>query len=148
MDNEKYCEKEREESKDRGNRSIVFPLRKETCCNENFRTALWTGEYLQVTVMTIQPGCEVGLEFHDDLDQFFYIESGVASVYMGKAKQCVRFLGKVMPNYAVIVPAETWHNIVNEQSVPLKMFSVYAPPKHPFGTVHRTKMDSDLAEKD
>ena len=137
---------ENETGKDCGGKPVVCPLRKETCCNGNFRTALWTGENLQVTLMTIQPGCEVGLEIHEELDQFFYIEAGVASVYMGKMKQCLRFFGKAMPNYAVIIPADTWHNIVNEQSIPLKLFSVYAPPQHPFGTVHKTKRDADLAE--
>lgn len=146
MDYEKCYEREHRESKDRGNQPLVFPLRRETCCNENFRTALWTGKDLQVTVMHIPSGGEVGLEIHEDLDQFFYIEAGVATVYMGKTKPCVRLVAKATPNCAVVIPNETWHNIVNEQSVPLKMFSVYAPPKHPFGTVHKTKMDADLEE--
>ena len=133
-------------NEDKGGRSVLLPLRKEVCCNENFRKAVWTGEYAQITVMTIPPKGEIGLEIHENLDQIFYVENGIASVYMGKMKQCVQYVGKASSGCAVVIAADTWHNIVNEHAVPLKMFSVYAPKKHPFGTVHRTKKDADEAE--
>lgn len=133
-------------SEDLGNVPAIINIHKEACSNPYFRKAIWTGDYLQVTVMSIPAGGEIGLELHEDTDQFIRIEYGIASVYMGKTKQDVKFLGNANPNFAVLVPAGTWHNIINEQKVPLKVYSIYAPPHHPVGTIHRTKFDADLAE--
>lgn len=132
---------------DLGNQPAVVNIDKETKCNNNYRKAIWTGEHLQVTVMSIIPGGEIGLEIHENLDQFLRVEYGVASVYMGKTKPDVKFLGNANDNYAIIIPAGTWHNIINEQNIPLKMYSVYAPPKHPIGTVQKTKFEADLSEE-
>ena len=121
-------------------------IHSETLCNQNFRTALWTGKHLQVTVMSIPVGGEIGLEMHDDLDQFIKIENGCASFYMGHTKQNVQYCGNINSNYAILVPAGTWHNIINTCTTPLKVYSVYAPPKHPYNTIHKTKLDSDLSE--
>lgn len=133
-------------SKDLGNKPTVINIHNETLCNENFRTAIWTGKHLQATLMSIPCGGEIGLEIHENLDQLLKIESGQANVYMGKNKNCITFMGTVNQNYAILIPAGTWHNVINACQQPLKMFSVYAPPQHPFGTVHKTKFDSDLAE--
>ena len=121
----------------------LINIRKETACNSTFRTVLWTGEHLQVTVMSIPVGGEIGLERHDHLDQFIKIEGGCANVYMGECKDKVQFVGKVNANYAVIIPAGTWHNIFNACSCPLKLYSIYAPPQHPFGTILKTKSDEE-----
>ncbi len=137
---------ESENRKDFGAKPGVINIHKETLSNNNFRTAIWTGEYLQVTVMSIPVGGEIGLESHNDLDQFIRIEHGCANVYMGKTKQNVKFIGKIDENYAIVVPSGTWHNVINACTCPLKVYSVYAPPKHPFGTVHETKLDSDLSD--
>ena len=131
---------------DLGNQPTIVNIHKEVCSNNNFRKAIWTGEHLQVTVMSIPAGGEIGLEHHENVDQFIKVEYGVASVYMGKTKQDVKFVGNANSNYAILVPAGTWHNIINEQSTPLKVYSVYAPPQHPIGTIHKTKFDSDLSE--
>jgi mannose-6-phosphate isomerase-like protein (cupin superfamily) len=80
------------------------------------------------------------------LDQFIKVESGLADVYMGESKQRVKKIGKINPNCAVVVPSGTWHNIINACGCPLKVYSVYAPPKHPIGTIHKTKLDSDLSD--
>lgn len=137
---------ETESNKDLGAKPSIINIHNETMCNQNFRTAIWTGEYLQVTVMSIPVGGEIGLEHHEDLDQFIRVEGGSANVYMGKTKQTVKCLGKVNDNYAIVIPSGTWHNIINACTCPLKVYSVYAPPKHPFGTVHETKLDADLSE--
>ena len=121
-------------------------IHKEAICNNNFRTVIWTGEHLQVTVMSIPVGGEIGLEMHDNLDQFIRIESGCANVYMGDTKQNVKYMGKLNSNYAIIIPSGAWHNVINTCSCPLKIYSVYAPPKHPYATVHETKLDSEIAE--
>ena len=124
----------------------LINIRNETICNHNFRRAIWTGEHLQVTVMSIPVGGEIGLEKHDNLDQFIRVEYGEASVYMGKTKQNLKFIGNANCNYAIVIPAGMWHNLINEQNIPLKVYSIYAPPKHPIGTIHKTKLDADLAE--
>lgn len=111
--------------------------------NKNYRTALWTGEHLQVTLMSIPVHGDIGLEMHPNLDQFIRIESGNALVKMGKSKSNLDFEQRVNGNYAVIVPAGTWHNIINVSNTPLKLYSVYAPPQHPYGTIHKTKSDAE-----
>lgn len=133
-------------SGDLGNKPTIINIHKEVCSNTYFRKSIWTGDFLQVTVMSIPAGGEIGLEIHEGLDQFIRIEYGVASVYMGKTKQDVKFVGNANSNYAVLIPSGTWHNIINEQTSPLKVYSIYAPPKHPIGTIHKTKFDADLAE--
>ena len=133
-------------SKDQGAKPQLLNIHNETCRNTNFRTTLWTGERLQLTVMCIPVGGEVGLEYHEDVDQFFQVESGYARVYMGKTKQTVTCFGIADSNSAIIVPQKTWHNVINAGRTALKLYSIYAPPEHPFGTVHNTKLDSDLAE--
>ena len=137
---------ETEHNKDSGVKPGVINIHNETMSNCYFRRAIWTGKHLQVTVMSIPVGGEIGLEIHEDLDQFIRVESGCADVYMGTTKQNVKFIGKINSDYAIVVPSGTWHNVINACSCPLKMYSVYAPPKHPLGTIHKTKLDSDLSE--
>ena len=134
------------DNKDLGPKPSIINIRNEALTNDNFRTAIWSGEHLQVTVMSIPVGGEIGLEMHDNLDQFIKVESGCAKVYVGKTKQDVKFAGNVNANCAIVVPHGTWHNIINACGCPLKLYSIYAPPQHPFGTVHKTKLDSDLSE--
>lgn len=115
--------------------------------NNNFRTALWTGEHLQLTLMSIPVGGEIGLELHPDHDQFLRIEEGQGMVKMGNQKDNMNFQEEVYDDYAIIIPAGTWHNLINTGNIPIKLYSIYAPPKHPHGTVHRTKEDAEAAEK-
>lgn len=131
---------------DLGGEPAIINIHKEACSNTFYRKTIWTGDFLQVTVMSIPAGGEIGLELHEDTDQFIRIEYGIASVYMGKTKQDVKFIGNANQDCAVLVPAGTWHNIINEQKMPLKVYSIYAPPHHPIGTIHKTKFESDLAE--
>ena len=126
-----------------GAKASVINIRNEVISNQNFRKAVWTGEYLQVTVMSIPVGGEIGVEMHDNLDQLIKVESGCATVYMGKEKDALKEVGYVNNNYAILIPAGTWHNVVNRCLCPLKVFSIYAPPQHPFDTVHKTKEDAD-----
>ena len=133
-------------SKCEKNFSPIINVKKLMCFNDNFRKEIWTGTYSQITAMSIPAGGEIGLELHDDLDQILVIEYGIASVYTGKTKNSVIFKGCANVECAVIIPAGTYHNIINEQSCPLKLFSIYAPPKHPVGTIHKTKFDSDLED--
>ena len=124
----------------------VIDIYKLSCANEYFRREIWTGEYSQITIMSIPSGGEIGLEFHDDLDQILVVEYGSANVYTGKTKSAVRYSGVANDNSIIIIPAGTWHNVINNRNVPLKLFSVYAPPKHPIGIIHKTKFESDLTD--
>lgn len=96
--------------------------------------------------MCIPVGGEIGLERHEDTDQFLRIESGCALVKMGCAPNELTKQQRADGSFAILVPAGTWHNILNVGSVPLKLYSVYAPPKHPVGTVDLTKRDAEKRE--
>lgn len=126
----------------------VDDIERATLDNPHFRQVLFTGQNLQLTVMTIPPGGEVGLEMHEGLDQFIRIESGTARVTMGPAEDQVDETHDVGDDWVAIIPGGTWHNVVNVGDEPLKLYSLYSPPEHPDGTVHETKADSDADEHD
>lgn len=129
--------------KDYGPNPLVIDIEETTDTNNNFRTALWTGNRLQVTVMSIPVGESIGLEIHPETDQFIRIEQGIGFVQMGDERTNLTFERRAFDNFAVIIPAGKWHNITNIGSVPLKVYSIYAPPNHPKGTVHKTKKDAE-----
>ncbi len=131
---------------DHGPDPYVTDIEAATLGNEAYRRTLWTGRNLQLTVMTIQPGHDIGLEVHEDHDQFLRIESGTAAVRMGPARDDLGFEATVGDDDAVFVPAGSWHNLTNIGDEPLTLYSVYAPPEHPHGTVHGTKEEADAAE--
>ena len=115
--------------------------------NPFFRRALWTGTHLQLTLMCIPPGGEIGLEMHSNLDQFLRLEQGDGRVMMGRTQNNLTYQRNVADDYVVFIPAGTWHNLVNTGNEPIKLYSIYAPVQHPAGTVHCTKADSDAAEE-
>ena len=100
----------------------------------------------QMTLMTIPVGGEVGLEVHSDTDQFLRIEQGSAKVLMGPESDDLSSEWSAKDDWAIFVPAGTWHNIVNDGDEPLKMYSIYAPAHHPHGTIHPTFEDAMAAE--
>lgn len=134
------------DAKDYGPEPFVLDIEAATLANDRYRTTLWTGKHLQMTVMSIEPGHDIGLEVHDDHDQFLRIEAGRARVQMGPAKDRLPFDREVEDDWAVFIPAGSWHNVTNIGDAPLKLYSIYAPPEHPHGTVHATKAESDAAE--
>ncbi|MFP7171751.1 cupin domain-containing protein [Terribacillus sp. 7520-G] len=127
---------------DYGNSPYVVDIEQATEQNHFFRTALWTGKHLQLTLMSIRPGEDIGLERHPDIDQFLRIESGHGLVQMGVRKENLDHQQYVQDDFAIFVPAGTWHNIINTGHTPLKLYTIYAPPEHPYGTVHRTKQEA------
>lgn len=132
--------------KDYGKTPFVINIEKAAVQNRTFRTAIWTGEHLQVTLMSIPAGESIGLEVHPDTDQFLRIEEGQGVVQMGDAEDRLNFEKNVHDNDAIMVPAGKWHNLTNTGNSPLKLYSIYAPPEHPYGTVHRTKAEAMAAE--
>lgn len=133
--------------KDYGAEPFVVNIEDVTKQNNNFRTALWTGKHLQLTLMSINVGEDIGLEIHPNLDQFIRIEEGQGIVMMGDRKDNLDFQRKVYDDYAFIIPAGTWHNLINTGNKPIKLYSIYAPPQHPYGTIHETKADAEAAEQ-
>lgn len=128
--------------RDYGAEPFVMNMEEATIGNDTFRTALWTGMHLQLTLMSIPVGESIGLEVHPDTDQFLRIEQGDGLAQMGINKNNLNFQRRVYDNSAIIVPAGTWHNLINIGNIPLKLYSIYAPPKHPKGTVHLAKADA------
>lgn len=129
--------------RDCGPKPFVADIDRLTEQNGNYRIALWTGCHLQVTLMCIPCGGEIGLEVHPDTDQFIKIEDGEGVAMMGSGEECLNFQCPLCSGYAVFVPAGTWHNIINTGCHPLKIYTIYAPPHHPHGTVQRTKAQAD-----
>jgi len=117
-----------------------------TLDNSNFRTVVFTGDHTQLTLMRLAPGEEIGWESHHDRDQFLRLEQGQARVDLGTGKDAVDESHEVEDDWAFIVPAGVWHNVVNIGSDDVKLYSLYSPPEHPDGTIHRTKAEADAAE--
>ncbi len=126
----------------------VDDVQRATLRNTDFRRVLFTGRQTQLTVMRLAPGEEIGVEKHDHLDQFLRIEQGSARVTFGPSADQVDEEHDVGDDWAVIVPGGVWHNVVNTGDGDLKLYSLYSPPEHPDGTVHRTKADADASEHD
>lgn len=124
----------------------VGDIEQATVENETFRTVLFTGEHSQLTVMRIAPGDDIGSERHADHDQFLRVEQGNARVELGATKHVVDETYEVEADWAVVVPAGVWHNLVNTGEGDLKLYSIYSPAEHPDGTVHETKADAEAAE--
>ena len=129
------------ELKDFGPAPYVVDIEDATVENETFRTALWTGKFLQMTVMSIPVGGDIGFEVHHDTDQFLRLEQGRGLVQMGPTKDEFTFEQEVEDDWAVLVPTGVWHNITNIGDVPMKVYTIYAPPHHAHGTVHQTQAD-------
>jgi mannose-6-phosphate isomerase-like protein (cupin superfamily) len=126
----------------------VGDIEEATLSNEEFRTVLHTGGHLQLTVMRLGPGEEIGREVHPHLDQFIRVEAGSARVELGLSSDRVDETHDLAGDWAVVIPAGVWHNVANAGQAEVKLYSLYAPPEHPPGTVHRTKAEADAAEHD
>jgi mannose-6-phosphate isomerase-like protein (cupin superfamily) len=120
----------------------VGPIEKATQENEYFRQVLFTGKHLQLVVMSLQPKEEIGNEVHKQVDQFFRIEEGRAKFVLNGTEEHLVGAGG-----AVVVPAGTYHNVINTSPTkPLKLYTIYTPPQHPDVTVHKTKAEAEAAE--
>ncbi|MFE4814497.1 cupin domain-containing protein [Peribacillus simplex] len=135
------------EAKDYGSKPFVVNINEASKQNTAYRTAIWTGKHLQVTLMSLKVGEDIGLEIHPNVDQFLRIEQGQGVVQMGNRQDNLNFVRNVYDDNAIMIPAGTWHNVTNTGNIPLKLYSIYAPPNHPFGTVHVTKADALASEE-
>ena len=130
---------------DYGPNPYVINVKNAAMKNTNFRTALWTGCHMQMTLMSIPVCSDIGLEVHEDTDQVIRVEEGMGCVKMGYNRNCLGYEQRLQVGDVVFVPVGTWHNIINTGNCPLKLSTIYAPPHHPAGTVHRTKEDAQRA---
>ncbi len=120
----------------------IGPIEKVTEKNKYFRQVLFTGKHLQLVVMSLKAKEQIGNEVHEQVDQFFRIEEGRAKFILDGTEEHIVGAGG-----AVVVPAGTFHNVINTSPTkPLKLYTVYTPPQHPDGTVHKAKAEADAAE--
>jgi mannose-6-phosphate isomerase-like protein (cupin superfamily) len=107
-----------------------FDIERATKENSDYRSVAWSGRYLQVTLMSIPPGGEIGLEAHPQTDQFLRLDAGRGLVQMGASKDSLTFEKEVSNGWCVLVPAGTWHNITNTGTTPMQVYTIYAPAHH------------------
>jgi mannose-6-phosphate isomerase-like protein (cupin superfamily) len=131
-----------------GTLAWVADIEAATVENSDFRRVLFTGGRLQLTVMSLAPGENIGWEMHEDLDQFLRIEEGSGTLRLGRNSDSIDEEHPLSDDWAIVVPGGTWHDVVNTGDSPLKLYSVYGPPDHPDGTVHRTKADAEADHHD
>lgn len=122
-------------------KGFVQDIEELTKDNDNFRKVVYTGKYLQLVLMTLQPGEEIGSEVHEDHDQFFRVEDGKGEVIIDNQTH------QIEDDDAVIVPAGARHNVINTGDEPLKLYTIYGPPEHRDGVIHDTKENADASEE-
>lgn len=123
-----------------------FDLETATVENTNYRAVAWTGKHLQLTLMSIPVGEDIGLEAHPETDQFLRLDAGRGRVQMGPAEDQLDVEHEVEDGWAIFVPAGTWHNVTNIGDEPMRLYAVYAPVHHATGTVHPTAGDAEQDE--
>lgn len=132
---------------DIGPKPQSFDIEDATKENTNYRSVAWSGRYLQVTLMSIPAGKDIGLEAHPETDQFLRLDAGQGRVQMGPAKDRLTFDKEVSDGWCVLVPAGTWHNITNTGTEPMQLYAIYAPVHHAAGKVHKTAEDAEADEE-
>lgn len=135
------------ELKDFGKDPFVINIEDATLQNEEYRLALWTGELLQVTLMSIPPGSDIGGEIHNENDQFLRLEAGRGKVIMGESKDNISFEKEVGPDDVILIPKGLYHNVSTVGDEPMKIYSIYGPAHHDHGTLHETKEAAMEAEE-
>lgn len=130
---------------DNGPKPNAFDIETATRENRNYRTTAWTGKYLQVTLMSIEPGSSIGLEVHPETDQFLRLDAGQGRCVMGPSKDQLDFQQDVSDGWSIQVPAGVWHDVINTGDEPMQVYAVYAPSHHAQGIVQET---AEQAEQD
>jgi mannose-6-phosphate isomerase-like protein (cupin superfamily) len=142
-----WMEEERMTIKDIGPQPQSFDLEKATLENTTYRTVALSGKYLQLTLMSIPVGGDIGLEAHPQTDQFLRLDAGRGRVQMGPTKDQLDFDREVEDGWSIFVPAGTWHNITNIGDEPMQLYTVYAPDHHAPGKIHATAADAEHDEE-
>ncbi len=132
---------------DIGPQPFSFDLEEATVTNTTYRTVVWTGTYLQITLMSIPVGESIGLEVHPETDQFVRLDAGHGKAVMGPAEDDLTFEQEVSDGWCVLVPAGMWHDVINTGDEPMRLYVIYAPSHHAQGKVHATQADSEADEE-
>lgn len=133
---------------DIGPQPQTFDLEKVTRENTNYRSVAWSGRYLQVTLMSIPVGSDIGLEMHPETDQFLRLDAGRGRVQIGSARDELTFEKEVSDGWCILVPAGSWHNVTNIGEEPMQVYAVYAPAHHKPGKIHKTASDAAVDVED
>lgn len=133
--------------KDIGPQPDSFDLETATTTNDVYRRVAWSGKYLQLTLMSIEPGQSIGLEVHPETDQFLRLDAGKGHVRMGPTAEEITFTEEVSDGWCILVPAGTWHDVINTGDEPMRLYAVYAPVHHAAGKVHATFAESEADEE-
>ena len=123
-------------------KGYIANIEEKTLNNDFFRQVLFTGPKSQLVVMALQPGEDIGAEIHEEHDQFIRIESGSGKVILDGEET------KVGDDYAVVIPAGAEHNLINTGTETMKLYTIYSPPEHADGTVHKTRKKAEAAHHD
>lgn len=134
--------------KDIGPHPQSFNIEEATQANKYYRSVAWSGRYLQVTLMSIPVGGDIGLEAHPETDQFLRLEAGSGKVQMGSTKDQLTFEKTVSDGWCILVPAGTWHNITNIGTTPMQVYTIYAPAQHKPGKVQTTAASAESDKDD
>jgi mannose-6-phosphate isomerase-like protein (cupin superfamily) len=122
-------------------KGYVGNIEEETIKNTNFRKVIFTGKHNQLVVMSLKPGEQIGMEVHNNLDQFFRVDAGEGKIVMDGEER------KIVDGDAMVVPGGVEHNVINtSKTKDLKLYTIYSPPNHPDGTVHKTYKEAVAAE--
>ena len=133
---------------DIGPQPQAFDLEQATRENRNYRSVAWSGRHLQVTLMSIAVGRDIGLEMHPDTDQFLRLDAGRGRVQIGPAKDQLTFEAEVADGWCMLIPAGSWHNVSNIGDEPMQIYAIYAPAHHKPGKIHRTSSEAAADEND
>lgn len=131
---------------DYGPGAVIINISHDTLRNPSFRTTRWTGDHMQLTLMSVPEDADTGLENYPHCDKFIRIEEGEGMVLMGDSPYNLYSRQPVDDKCAILIPVNTWHTLINTGDRPLKLFTIYSPAHHPPGTVHWTKRDSQADE--
>ena len=134
--------------KDNGPQPQSFDLEQSTRENTHYRSVAWSGRYLQVTLMSIPVGSDIGLEVHPETDQFLRLDAGRGHVQIGATKDQLTFEEEVSDGWCILIPAGSWHNVINTGDVPMQLYAIYAPAHHKPGKIHRTSSEAEADTND
>jgi mannose-6-phosphate isomerase-like protein (cupin superfamily) len=133
---------------DIGPRPQAFDLEQAMRDNPHYRAVAWSGRYLQVTLMTIPPGGDIGLEMHPGTDQFLRLEAGRGRATIGASRDRPELDVDISDGWCMLIPAGTWHNVINLGDGTMQLYAIYAPPHHKPGKVHETAAQAALDNDD
>ena len=142
-ENSERTETVRTNNEDMGQKPWVLDIEEATIDNHNYREVRWTGDYMQMVLMSLKPGEIIDLELHNDIDQFIRIEQGEARVMMGETQENLTFDETVSDDWAIFIPAGYWHEVRNIGNTELKLYTIYAPSEHPSGIRHETYEEAE-----